>query len=46
MGVSRKDGTYCVAGVMIGGRKWYLRCFRFFFYILEVLDGLCVWIKV
>ncbi len=27
-GLMEKDGTYIVAGVMVGGGKWYLRCFR------------------
>ena len=26
-----KDDTYIVAGVMVGGGKWYLWCFRCFF---------------
>ena len=37
-GLMEKDGTYIVAGVMVGGRKWYLRCFMwdlvsFFLYL-------------
>ena len=43
-----------VAGVMVGEGKWYLWCFRYgvvswvFFFCRsrEVLDGLCVWVKV
>ena len=27
-GLMEKVGTYIVAGVMVGGGKWYLRCFR------------------
>ena len=27
-GLMEKDGTYIVAGVMLGGEKWYLGCFR------------------
>ena len=23
-----EGGTYVATGVMVGGRKWYLRCFR------------------
>ena len=36
---------YCV---MVVGGKWYLRCFRFFFfkYKYEVLGGLCEWVEV
>ena len=51
-GLMEKDGTYIVAGVMVGGGRWYLRCFicfffkNFYFYIFEVLDGLCVWIEL
>ena len=32
IGVCRKDGTNCGAGVTVGGGKWYLRCFIFFFF--------------
>ena len=28
MGLMEKDGIYIVAGVMVGGGKWYLRRFR------------------
>ena len=57
-GLMEKDGTYIVAGVMVGGGKWYLRCFRdgvvsfdyylfyFILFLLEVLDGLSVWVEV
>ena len=35
-GIMEKDGIYIVAGVMVGGGKWYLHCFRcdvlFFFF--------------
>ena len=45
-----KDGPYTVAGVMVGGGKWYLGCFRVgmvsFVFLLEVLDGICVWVEV
>ena len=42
-----KDCRYIVAGVIVGGGKWYLRCFRcgvvsFDFFLVEMLDGLCV----
>ena len=41
--------VYFVMDAMVGGGKWYLRCFRFFCffkYMYEVLGGLCEWVEV
>ena len=53
-GLMVKDGTYIMAGVMVGGGKWYLQWFRYgvvecrliFFFFVEVFYGLCVWVEV
>ncbi len=51
MGFMEKDGTHTVAGVMVGGGKWCFRCgmvlFDYsFIFLVEVLDGLCAWVKM
>ena len=51
-GLMEKDGIYIVVGVIVDRRKWYLQCFSCglmsfdFFFLVEVLDGLCVWVEV
>ena len=37
-----KDSTYVVAGMVVGGGKWYLRCLM----SGMVFDGLYVWVEV